>query len=290
MKVLLQLIYLGWWFFRARFLGRRKPLQSVVFVTNGCNSTCRHCTHCTKSEGFFYKSFADIEKDLGYCYGQGARMLDIEGVHLLQWQDGQHTVNDIFTLAKSKGFYSSTTMIPASDYAAWKQLNVSVDVLWVSIMGFQDCTLLENLQGISLYMVVNNENYQELPAVLEFLQQHKDIRQIAFNFHTPFAGTEHLALSQQQREEVINQLIAYKHQGYRIMNSISGLKNMLSLRFKRHCWICNFIYCDGRRSPQCIDNMDSGICQCCGFSMAGEMNAVFSFKPDTILAGIGVRL
>lgn len=290
MKVLLQLIYLGWWFFRARFLGRRKPLQSVVFVTNGCNSTCRHCTHCTKSEGFFCKSFADIEKDLDYCYGQGARMLDIEGVNLLQWQDGQHTVNDIFSLAKGKGFFSVSTMVPAADYAAWQALQAKVDVLWVSVMGIHDCTLLENLKGTSLYMVVNNENYQELSAVLEFLQQHKDIRQIAFNFHTPFAGTEHLALSQQQREEVINQLIAYKRRGYRIMNSISGLKNMLSLRFKRHCWICNFIYCDGRRSPQCIDNMDSGICQCCGFSMAGEMNAVFSFKPDTILAGIGVRL
>ena len=290
MKVLLQLIYLGWWFFRARFLGRRRPLQSVVFVTNGCNSTCRHCTHCTKSEGFFCKSFADIEKDLDYCYGQGARMLDIEGVHLLQWKDGELQVNDIFSLAKGKGFFSVSTMVPAADYAAWQALQAKVDVLWVSVMGILDCTLLENLQGTSLYMVVNNENYQELPAVLEFLQQHKDIRQIAFNFHTPFAGTEHLALSQQQREEVINQLIAYKYQGYRIMNSISGLKNMLSLRFKRHCWICNFIYCDGRRSLQCIDNMDSGICQCCGFSMAGEMNAVFSFKPDTILAGIGVRL
>ena len=219
-------------------------------------------------------------------------MLDIEGVHLLQWKDGELQVNDIFSLAKGKGFFSVSTMVPAADYAAWQALQAKVDVLWVSVMGIHDCTLLENLQGTSLYMVVNNENYQELPAVLEFLQQHKDIRQIAFNFHTPFAGTEHLALSQQQREEVINQLIAYKHQGHRIMNSISGLKNMLSLRFKRHCWICNFIYCDGRRSPQCIDNMDSGICQCCGFSMAGEMNAVFSCscKPDTILAGIGVRL
>ena len=290
MKALLQLFYLGWWFFRARFLGRRKPLQSVVFVTNGCNSTCRHCTHCTKPEGFYCKSFADIEKDLDYCYGQGARMLDIEGVHLSQWKDGELQVSDIFSLAKSKGFFSISTMVPAADYAAWQALQAEVDVLWVSVMGIQDCTLLENLQGTSLYMVVNNENYQELPAVLEFLQQHRAIQQIAFNFHTPFAGTEQLALSQQQREEVINQLIAYKRRGYRIMNSISGLKNMLSLRFKRHCWICNFIYCDGRQSPQCIDNLDSGICQHCGFSMAGEMNAVFSCKPDTILAGIGVRL
>ena len=80
MKALLQLLYLGWWFLRARFFGRRKPLQSVVFVTNGCDSTCRHCVYCSKAEGSYFKPFAEIVKDLAECYGQGARMLDIEGV------------------------------------------------------------------------------------------------------------------------------------------------------------------------------------------------------------------
>ena len=290
MKALLQLMYLGWWFFRARFLGRRKPLQSVVFVTNGCNSTCRHCTSCTKPEGIYSKPFADIEHDFDYCYAQGARMLDIEGLHLLHWQDGAHSLSDIFLLAKQKGFYSISTMIPAADYEAWRQLHVEVDVLWVSIMGLQDCAQLGQLNNASLYMVVNNQNHQELPDVLSFMQQHPGIQQIAFNFHTPFPGSEQLALSQQQRQEVITQLIACKRQGHRIMNTVSGLKNMLTLRFTRRCWICNFIYCDGRRSPQCIDQANSHLCQQCGFSMAGEMNAVFACKPDTILTGIGIRL
>ena len=290
MKALLQLLYLGWWFFRARFLGRRKPLQSVVFVTNGCNSTCRHCVNCTKKEGIYSKPFAEIEKDLEACFAEGARMLDIEGVKLLSWQDGEHRINDIFRLAKEKGFYSVSTMVPALEYEAWKGQEVEVDVLWVSILSYQDCNLLSQMERASLYMVINAENYRELLKVLEFVQQHPGIKQIAFNFHTPFQGTESLALNKQQREEVINQLIAYKRKGYRIMNSVSGLRNMLTLNFKRHCWICNFIYCDGRRSPQCIDDKSSGLCEQCGFSMAGEMNAVFSCKPDTILAGLGIRL
>ncbi|MBQ7553660.1 MAG: radical SAM protein [Bacteroidaceae bacterium] len=290
MNALSQLLYLGWWFFRARFLGRQKPLQSVVFVTNGCNSTCRHCTNCTKAEGIHFKPFDDISKDLDECYSQGARMLDIEGVNLLYWHDGEHQVNEIFQLAKAKGFYSTSTMIPAPLYEGWKSLGTHVDVLWVSVMGLEDCRLLENMNEMSLYMVVNSQNHHELPSVLEFVQQHPVIKQIAFNFHTPFSGSEHLALSKVLREEVINLLVESKKKGYRIMNSISGLRNMLTLRFKRHCWICNFIYCDGRRSPQCIDDKASGVCERCGFSMAGEMNAVFNMRPDTILAGIGIRL
>ena len=290
MNALLQLTYLGGWFFRAKFLRKRDPLQSVVFVTNGCDSTCRHCSLCTKKEKTYFKSFEEIGKDLDYCYDRGARILDIEGVNLLQWQDGDYSIEDIFTLARQMGFYSISTMIPIANYEAWKSLDINVDVLWVSIMGVDDLSLLEALSNVSLYMVVNAQNHHDLPTFLGFVQQHPVIQQIAFNFHTPFQGTEHLALSEQQREDVITQLIAYKRKGYHIINSISGLKNMQTLRFKRHCWICNFIYCDGRHSPQCIDDKASGICDSCGFSMAGEMNAVFNLCPDTILAGLGIRL
>ena len=181
-------------------------------------------------------------------------------------------------------------MVKAADYEEWQQRGIDVDVLWVSILSLSDCDHLRNITDASLYMVVNAENCGDVDSVLEFVQSHKGIRQIAFNFHTPFAGTEHLALSPEKRRETIELLIERKRQGYKIMNSVSGLRNMLTLQFTRRCWICNFVYCDGRRSPQCIDDMESGMCEKCGFSMAGEMNAVFAFKPDTILAGLGIRL
>ena len=267
MNKLSQLSYLAWWFFRARFLGRRKPLQSVVFITSGCDSTCRHCSVCTTPSAYF-KSFQEIQQDLDYCYSQGSRMLDVEGVEMLHWKSGTHTINDVFQMAYDKGFYSTSTMIPAADYAQWQKLGVKVDVLWVSILHFSDTSLLENLKDASLYMVINAQNYQEVPAVLEFLQNHKGVQKIAFNFHTPFSGTASMALDHNQRKEVIKQLITYKRKGYRIMNSVSGLKNMLTLNFILRCWICNFIYCDGRRSTQCIDDKSSGICEKCGFSMS----------------------
>ena len=289
MKALMRLAYMGWWFVRARFMGRRRPLQSVVFVTSGCDATCRHCTLCTRQERCF-KPFDAIAADLDYCYAQGARLLDIEGVYLTEWHDGSHTAADIFSLAREKGFYSVSTMVKAHDYGAWQQMNADADVVWVSVRGIDDCRCLETMTGASLYLVVNADNRGEIAPVMEFVREHEGIRQIAFNMHTPFAGTEEKALSESQRGEVIQSLIDYKRRGYRIMNSVAGLKNMLTLRFKRRCWICNFIYCDGRRSPQCIDDMASGMCEKCGFSMAGEMSAVFAMKPDTILAGLGIRM
>ena len=289
MQSLTQLVYLALWFFRARFLGRRNPLQSVVFVTNGCDSTCRHCTQCTRPTADTFKPLADISDDLDYCYAQGARLLDIEGARLLRWHDGEHRPADIFKLAHSKGFYSISTMIPAADYAAWQRSPLEVDLLWVSVMSLKDCTLLEEAKDLSILMVVNANNVGEVPAILEFVQSHPAIRQIAFNFHTPFAGSEASALSPIERKEVIHMLMDRKQKGYRIMNSRSGLHNMLFQRFHRHCWICNFIYCDGRRSPQCLDDPTCALCSQCGFSMAGEMSAVFSFRPDTLLAGLGGR-
>ncbi|MCQ2146010.1 MAG: radical SAM protein [Bacteroidales bacterium] len=288
MNQLLQLFYLAYWFVNARIFGRHKPLQSVVFVTGGCDSSCRHCTDCRVSENHM-KSYDDIVRDLKACYDKGARILDIEGVNLIDWKDKDKQVGDIFEAARKIGFYNTSTMVPAKFWQRWKEIDAKVDIIWVSISGEKDLPLIDNDRKASLYMVVNANNYKEIERILDFAKSHKNIDQIAFNFHTPFKGSEEMALSQEQRTSVIELLISSKKKGYPIMNTVSGLKNMLNLNFKRYCWICNFVYCDGRQSPICIDNKDSGMCDKCGFSMAGEMNAVFRFKPDTILTGLKSR-
>ncbi len=35
---------------------------------------------------------------------------------------------------------------------------------------------------------------------------------------------------------------------------------------------------------------EAGGCEQCGFSMAGEMDTVFHFCPETILAGLNLRV
>ena len=72
------------------------------------------------------------------------------------------------------------------------------------------------------------------------------------------------------------------------MNSVSGLKLMKHNRFRRHCWVTNFVYADHTHANCAGEQL--GICDDCGLCMAGEMNAVFNFRPDTVFAGLKLRL
>ena len=69
------------------------------------------------------------------------------------------------------------------------------------------------------------------------------------------------------------------------MNSVSGLKLMKHSKFKKECWVNNFILADGRRLLECAGKT-AGICDSCGLSMSGEMRSVFTLRLDTIFAGI----
>ena len=73
------------------------------------------------------------------------------------------------------------------------------------------------------------------------------------------------------------------------MNSVSGLKLMKHNRFKKYCWVSNFILVDGTRLPECAGSV-AGVCDRCGFCMAGEMHSVMTLKPDTIFAGLKLRV
>jgi hypothetical protein len=138
-------------------------------------------------------------------------------------------------------------------------------------------------------MVVNNLNYQSVEETIEFVAANRYIKSISLNFHTPFAGTEDLFLDFETRRRMIDEIVNLKKKGRPIMNSISGLRLMKDLNFEKRCWVTNFIMPDGRKLSEC-QGSEAGVCESCGFCMAGEMNAVFRFKPDTILAGLKLRV
>ncbi|MCQ2184079.1 MAG: radical SAM protein [Bacteroidales bacterium] len=300
MNIIGQFFYCAWWWFRATFFSRRKPLQSVIFISDRCNLSCKHCSiynHETPRD----KSLDQIKEELEYCYSLGSRFVDFEGGEPYLWRDGQADVNDLCRLARHIGFYSCTITTNAQ-----KPFDGTVaDSIWVSMDGVGEAhervrgkgtfaRLEENVakcgcKALCANMAVNVLNADSVAAAIEYVKASPYFKLISLNFHTPFPGTEALALPLEKRREIIDMILDYKKRGYPIMNSRSGLKKMRDNDFVMRCWMTNFVFQDGTRADQCIGE-DLGICPQCGFCMAGEESAVMELRPDTILSGLKLRV
>ena len=103
----LHYLYLAQWFVRARFFGRRAPLQTVLFITDKCNLRCKHCS-VYGSAGYRQRTFDDIVEDMHYSYEQGSRFIDLEGGEPTLWREGDRTINDLIDAALQIGFFSIT--------------------------------------------------------------------------------------------------------------------------------------------------------------------------------------
>lgn len=299
-----QLFYLGQWFVRARFFGRKAPLQTVLFITDKCNLRCRHCS-VYGSAGYRQRKFEDILQDMKESYKAGSRFIDLEGGEPTLWKEDSKTINDIIDAALKIGFFSITVTTNAQQDFSW----IHPNSIWVSMDGVGEyherirgegtfARLEENIRKsgkkhICVNMVVNSLNWESLDAAMEYARANAAIEQISINFHTPYPGTEYLMLPPEKKVELIDKVLEYKKKGYPIMNSRSGLRRMRrntlgEIRLGRECFVTDFIYPDGARGL-CV-GYGTDKCSQCGFCMAGEMASVFHFSPDTVLAGFKLRM
>ena len=300
MKSLRSFLYLPAWFVKTRVFGKKIPLQTVLFISDQCNLRCKHCcVYAQKS--ITKKSYEQIKEELQYAYGLGSRFVDFEGGEPTLWRDGEHDLNSLIRLAKEIGFFSTTV----TTNAVMPFHGLEADSIWVSMDGvgpYHDRArgegvfdrLVRNIETcghphLSVNMVVSRLNYESLDDTIEFARTNPHIRSISINFLTPYPGTESHQLDWDTRRALIDKVIAYKKRGYPIMNSVSGLKLMKTNQFKKYCWISNFITVDGKNHPDC-GGSELGLCDQCGFCMAGEMHSVMTLRPDTILAGLKLRM
>jgi MoaA/NifB/PqqE/SkfB family radical SAM enzyme len=295
-----KLVYLAWWFFSVRFLGKKRPLQTVLFISEKCNLHCRHCS-IYQNENPIIKTYEQIKEELEYSYAQGSRFVDFEGGEPMIWREGERTVNDLIRLAKEIGFFSTTVTTNAQIPFP----SCEADSIWVSLDGLDAYheairgkgtyeRLLKNIESckhprLSVNMAINRLNYPSVENCIKFAKEHPSIRSISLNFHTPYAGTEDLFVDWQTRGEIIDTIIRMKKEGYPIMNSVSGLRLMKTNKFSKQCWVSNFIMPDGSRLAEC-QGKSSGVCDRCGLCMAGEMHSIFTFKPDTLWEGMKLRV
>lgn len=307
-----QLCYLPIWFLKNVIFRKHGPLQTVLFITDYCNLRCKHCFEmghaCTMQ-----KSYEKIKEELEYSYKQGSRFVDFEGGEPTLWREDGKDINDLIKLAKEIGFFSCTVTTNAQMDFSW----VNADLIWMSLDGYKEYHDRVRGEGafekldknarifaekqkekkaagqktctLGCNMAVNNINKDSVADVISYVKNSGFIESIAINFHTPYPGTEELMLDDKTKAEVIDRIIELKKQHYPIQNSVSGLKMMKVRGFKKNCWVSNFIITDGTRFKTCPGET-LGICDDCGFCMAGEMYCVMHLKPDTLLAGMSLRM
>ena len=300
MKTLFSFVYLPFWFMRVKFGGRKRPLQTVLFVSNQCDLTCRHCCVYNMTNPLV-KSFDQIKEELQYSYDLGSRFVDFEGGEPMLWNDNGKNINDLIRLAKQIGFFSTT--VTTNGQSPFN--HCKADSIWVSVDGrgfYHDKIrgkgtfdrVVENLAQskrprVYINMVINSLNYESTEETIIWTDKQPNVRAISLNFHTPYPGTEDLFLDWNLRNEIIDKIIRYKKITFPVMNSFSGLKLMKTNQFKKYCWITNFILPDGTRLDEC-QGKTQDICDKCGFSMAGEMSSLFRFRVDTIWNGLKLRM
>jgi MoaA/NifB/PqqE/SkfB family radical SAM enzyme len=296
-----QLIYLGFWYIKARFFGRKRPLQTVLFITDECNLSCKHCAVYNHAQPR-RKTYKEIEDELRYSHRLGSRFVDFEGGEPMMWNDGQYNINDLIDLAKEIGFFSTTV----TTNAQFPFTDLKADSIWVSLDGlgaYHDeirgkgvferlCkNIAESKQkALSVNMVINSKNYNSVEETIRFTKENPHIHSISLNFYTPSSlAPDPLFLDWDKRKEIIDLIIGMKKAGYPVMNSVSGLKKMKTNNFKKYCWITNFILPDKTRVEGCpLEALN--ICENCGYCMAGEMACVFHLKPDTIFSALKLRM
>lgn len=247
------------------------------------------------------KPYEKVREELQYSYALGSRFVDFEGGEPTLWREGDRNLNDLIQLAKQIGFFSCTVTTNAQRPFA----DVKADSFWVSMDGVGElhddirgagafARLEENIAAcghrhVSVNMTINTRNYTDVEKAIRYVADNPHLEQISFSFHTPYAGTEHLFLDWERRAEVADLIIRMKREGYPIMNSRSGLTLLKTNDFKKECWVSNFILPDGTRLNECAGKT-AGVCDRCGFGMAGEMRSVFDFKPDTLRSGLRLRV
>ena len=312
MSKLKSLPYFMGWFFQVRILGKRKPLQSVIFITDRCNLECKHCAIVREGRDSRSKSLTQVLEELQYSYGLGSRIVDFQGGEPSMWTDSSEEakalndgetadINTLIKKAKEIGFFSTTVTTNAQ-----MPIIAEADLIWVSIDGEQEFhdgqrgegafkRTMENIAKsehpkLNANMCVTSENWRDFEKVAELVKNTPQLKKMAFSFFTPFESPE-LMPDKEARNYVIDKAVALKKSGFPLMNSLPAIEMMRDPQSYVHntqCWITNFIMSDGTKLDSCRGK-GTDVCDNCGFGMAAEMYLLWRLSPKMIKGALAAR-
>jgi sulfatase maturation enzyme AslB (radical SAM superfamily) len=223
---------------------------------------------------------------MNLLYKQGIRILFFCGGETFLWEDEGKNIRDLVIEAKETGFL----IVNVVTNGTFKIDLPEADLILLSLDGAEKAhnsirgetfnEIMENIisatsDNICLYMAINKLNIGDIEAVADIAKNHKNIRALSFNFHTPYPGTEDLSLSMKEKQNCCERIESLIDNGYPIFNLKSAFKHIVSNNFKTPCYQCLVVE-DGKQfiCGRCIE-IDN-LCNQCGYFFAAEYSLVFS--------------
>ena len=271
--------------------GWKKPILGTIILTDRCNLSCKHCA-VNNVNGEIYP-YTDIRREMQRFYEEGIRILFFCGGETMLWESDGRDIHDLILEARHIGFFLVNVVTNGTMGLELPEASVvflSLDGMrraHNAIRGDTFDTIVENLDhagnsNICIYAAINRLNYGDILGLARFADEHPAVRSISFNFHTPYSGTEELALS---RDEKVKATAVIKYcidAGYPVFNLRSVLDTFLSNTWPRPCYQC-VVSEEGRRyvCGRCVEI--DGLCEECGYLFAAEFAMLFRGKPKVVI-------
>ena len=271
------------------FILRRERPYVLGLVTN---DTCNlHCIDCRVANTWHYNmTFDEVRSHLERYYARGVRFLYLEGGEPYLWRDGKHRIRDVIRLAHDIGYlrvhlYTNGT-IP---------LDAHPDFTWISIDGTGDTfkkirgialeRVLRNVRGFTephaIVHVINAINYREIHPFLDYCASELPDTPVLFYFHTPYYGIDELYLSEQQRRDAVDTIMACKRDGLPVLNSKPALDAYLE--GNPDLPVGYWYVVDQTGDYRCCRVAgDPDICRDCGYTTCNEMLLARDWNPEAI--------
>jgi len=262
---------------------RTDPILGTIILTDRCNLTCKHCAVSDASGPNL--PYEAVRAEMETMYAEGIRILFFCGGETFLWHDSGRDLLDLVREAKSIGFPLVNVVTNGTISACVP----GADIVFLSIDGMKDAhdairgptfdLIMANLeaakgQNTCVYMAINAINHRDIRPLTELVAEHPSLRSISFNFHTPYPGTESLALDEPARRQAIDTIRALMTEGYPIFNLPSALDAFLANDWPRPCRQC-VVSSGGKRfvCGRCVEL--PGLCERCGYLFAAEFSLLF---------------
>ncbi len=283
-------VELAWFGLTTVLLRRRDPIVGSVIVTDRCNLACQHCVVGNIRRVDY--SLEQVRADMASLAAQGVRILMLYGGEPFLWRDGDRRLRDLVLEAKRMGF----AMVDVVTNGTFGLDLPEADLILVSVDGTREHhdqirgTTYDKVMAsiaaaprdnICLYMAINRRNLTDIEHVARLAQELPNVRAASFNLHTPYPGTEHLALSPQQRSAACAELARLIGQGYPILNLASTLPAVAENAWPTPCHQCVLVE-DGEQwvCGRCVEI--PGLCDQCGYLFSAELSLLFSGSPRVV--------